>query len=147
MRTAIRAVWTDTRPTAVIVTETTWDLLPLVWPPLLGQVWSFVRDDEGIAPGRNVMVYRDDRPLMEVGVEVAAPIEGNGVVVPSTIPGGRAVLYEHRGAYDGLPAAHEALRHWCDAHALEVTGVRWEVYGDWTDDPDLLSTDVYWQLA
>jgi hypothetical protein len=35
----------------------------------------------------------------------------------------------------------------CDANGHARTGVRWEVYDHWRDDPDSFETAVYWQLA
>lgn len=60
------------QPTAVIAETTTWEAYPRLWPRLLDEVWSAVRPErETIVPGRNVMLYRDDVPNVEVGVEVA----------------------------------------------------------------------------
>ena len=55
------------RPTAVIAESTTWDAYPELWPLLLDEVWRVARSTDAIAPGRNVMLYRDDTPNVEVG--------------------------------------------------------------------------------
>jgi len=52
----------------------------------------------------------------------------------------------HRGPYDGLDSAHRAVRDWCLANGHAMTGTRWEIYGDWTDDPEELETEVYYLL-
>jgi hypothetical protein len=63
----------DAQPTAVIAESTTWEAYPELWPRLLDEVWSAVRPRRGeIAPGRNVMLYTDDVPNVEVGVEVGS---------------------------------------------------------------------------
>ena len=36
---------------------------------------------------------------------------------------------------------------WCDANGHARTGVRWEVYDHWRDDPDAFETAVFWLLA
>jgi effector-binding domain-containing protein len=49
--------------------------------------------------------------------------------VASHLPEGRAATTTHRGPYDALGAAHDAVVAWCRAHSERTTGVRWEVYG------------------
>src|SRR5262249_59644118 len=72
----VSLVRTAPTPTAVVAEATTWDEFPSRWPQLLDEVWAFVRRT-GLEAGRNVMVYKDDRPNVEVGVEVARPFAGD----------------------------------------------------------------------
>ena len=74
------------RPTAVIAETTTWAEWPQLWPALLDEVWREVRARPELTPGRNVMLYRDDVPNVEAGVEVAEPFAGLGRVVCSSLP-------------------------------------------------------------
>ncbi len=136
-------------PTAVIAQATTWEEFPDLWGKLVGEVWGFVRGSE-LAPGRNIMVYKDDVPNVEVGVEVARTFAPHGRVVASTLPAGPAARAVSRGApsREGIGAAHEAVIDWCDANGHERSGIRWEVYDHWRDDdPDGFETEVYWLLA
>jgi effector-binding domain-containing protein len=150
MDEAVRIVTTAETPTAVVAETTTWEAFPQVWPDLLGEVWTFLRGS-GLAAGRNVMLYRDQLPSVEVGVEVDGSFTSTGRVVPSLLPAGRAATTVARGAPSpaGLARAHVKARDWCAAHGHELTGVRWEIYGHWREDQDpaLFETDVYWQLA
>jgi len=34
-----------------------------------------------------------------------------------------------------IDAAHQAVLRWCATQRRETTGERWEVYGDWHEDP------------
>ncbi len=129
-------------PTAVVARATTWDEFPRLWPLLLDEVYAFVRGGGTTQTGHNVMLYRDDVPNVEVGVQVGGPFEASGLVVPSELPAGRVATTVHRGAYDGLAAAHTAVLAWCAAHDHEPTGTRWEIYGDWREDPHELETEV-----
>ena len=72
-----------------------------------------------------------------------------GRVVASALPEGRAATTVARGAPspDGIAAAHAAVVGWCDANGHARTGVRWEVYDHWRDDPDAFETAVFWLLA
>jgi effector-binding domain-containing protein len=135
------------RPTAVVAATTTWQELPALWPDLLDEVWTCLRAG-GIRRGcRNVMLYRDDVPHVEVGVELDQPCPLTGRVVPSSLPAGPAAMTVHRGPYAGLAAAHQAVHDWCTAHARTLAGPRWEVYGPHHDDPAEVWTEVYYLLS
>jgi effector-binding domain-containing protein len=130
------------RPTAVIARRTTWAEFPRLWRPLLDEVYAVLARPGAPSPGCNVMLYRDDVPHVEVGVEVPAPFAAAGPVISSALPGGTVAVTVHRGPYDQLDAAHRAVRAWCAAHGHELAGPRWEVYGDWREDPADLETTV-----
>ena len=50
------------------------------------------------------------------------------------------------GPYDQLGAAHGAILAWCREHGHAIAGVNWEVYGDWSDKPEEVRTDVFYLL-
>ena len=52
----------------------------------------------------------------------------------------------HRGPYGRLDDAHRAIRNWCTTMGLRPTKVRWEIYGDWTQDEAQLETEVWYQV-
>jgi len=134
----------EPRPTAVIPATTTWDEYPALWRELSGEVWACLRA-AGVQGGcRNVMVYLDDTPRVEVGVELPAPCPLTGRVVASHLPAGRAAMTTHRGPYDALGEAHGAVLAWCAANGERTTGVRWEVYGPNEPVPWVR---VHWLLA
>jgi effector-binding domain-containing protein len=148
MEHAVSIVATSPTPTAVIRETTTWERFPTLWGELLDEVWTYVRGAD-VQAGRNVMLYLDDLPTVEVGVEIEGPAAPSGRIVASVLPEGRAATTVARGAPspDGIAAAHAAVIDWCDANGHARTGVRWEVYDHWRDDPDSFETAVYWLLA
>lgn len=131
------------RPTAVVRAQTTWQAFPGLWKPMLDQVWVCLRAG-GVTGGcPNVMLYLDDTPLVEVGVELRTPCPLSGAVVLSALPAGRVATTVHRGPYAGLGAAHEAVLAWCAERGLPVVGPRWEVYGPHDPDPARVVTEVF----
>ena len=116
--------------------------VPRVWARLLDEVYAFVRGGGAAQDGQNIMLYRDDVPNVEVGVQVAGPFTPAGRVIPSSLPAGQVATTVHRGAYDGLGAAHHAVLAWCAARGHRLQGTRWEIYGDWREDPAELETQV-----
>jgi effector-binding domain-containing protein len=143
----VSLVRTPATPTAVIGETTTWDAFPSRWPVLLDEVWEFLRR-AGLETGRNVMLYLDDVPRVEVGAEVGAAFAPEGRVVPSSLPAGLAAKTVERGppSREGLGAAHAAVHAWCRANGHRLDGTRWEVYGHWRDDADPaeFQTEIYW---
>jgi hypothetical protein len=77
-------------PTAVVVAATTWAEFPAMWGPMLDQVWSFLRGGapEGLyRQGHNIMLYQDDVPNVEVGVQVSGSfwpaLAGRSTAIPT----------------------------------------------------------------
>jgi effector-binding domain-containing protein len=142
----------EARPTAVVAQTTTWSEFPGLWGQLLDQVYGFVRPRPELATGhgderwQNVMLYKDQRPDVEVGVLVAAAFAADGPVTPSLLPAGAVATATHRGDYAKLRITHEAVRDYAAAHGRELAGPCWEVYGHAPPDPSEEQTEVFWLL-
>jgi effector-binding domain-containing protein len=133
-------------PTAVVRAATTWQEFPALWGQLLGEVWECLRAG-GITRGcRNVMLYEDDVPNVEVGVLLDRPCALTGRVVASHLPAGRVAVTVHRGSFADVGMAHDAVLAWCARHGQRTLGTRWEVYGPHHDDPAEQWAEVYWLL-
>jgi effector-binding domain-containing protein len=143
----VRLVTTTARPTAVVAATTTWDEFPTLWGRLLDEVYACLATVDPRDRGHNVMLYRDDLPTVEIGVEVGVPFTPRGHVVASTLPAGPAAMSIHHGPYDRLGETHGAIWDWCRANDRRPAGPRWEIYGDWDEDPDQLLTEVYYLLS
>jgi effector-binding domain-containing protein len=63
------------------------------------------------------------------------------------LPAGEVATAVHRGPYDRLGDTHQAIHDWCAGHERTLAGPRWEVYGDWHEDPAQLETEVYYLLG
>jgi effector-binding domain-containing protein len=123
---------------------------------LLSEVWDVLKNADVRHMGHNVVLYWDEpgKALLltdegvpiEVGVQVVAPFERMGHVTCAAIPGGTVATVVHRGLYQKLSEAHTAVRRWCAEHRYALAGPNWEIYGDWTDNPDELRTDVFYLL-
>lgn len=135
------------RPTAVVAARTTWQEFPVLWKGLLDEVWACLRASDITSGCRNVMLYWDEVPRVEVGVELSQPCELTGRVVASALPAGQVAMTVHRGPYSALGSAHQAVLDWCAAHDRPPAGPRWEVYGPHRDDPAEVWTEVYHLLS
>jgi effector-binding domain-containing protein len=135
------------RPTVVVAATTTWPEYPKLWKSLLDEVWACIRAG-GIQGGcRNVMLYLDEVPHVEVGVELIQPCPLTGRVVASRLPGGTVARTIHWGSYDALGGAHDAVKKWCRENGRPRAGPWWEVYGPHRDDPAEVWTEVYYLLS
>jgi len=105
---AVRFLTVAAQPTAVVAMTTTWSEFPDLWGSLLGQVYEFVRPrpelatGTGAEPWQNVMLYKDQRPDVEVGVLVSRPFHVEGSVMLSALPAGEVATATHRGDYSKL---------------------------------------------
>jgi effector-binding domain-containing protein len=150
--TPVNFVKVDRRPTAVVAQTTTWAAFPSLWGRLLDEVYGFVRRRPDLATGsdgelwQNVMLYKDDRPDVEIGVLVTRSFEPEGRVIASELPGGEVATAIHRGDYAQLGVTHDSVRNYVIAAGRELAGPHWEVYGHWRADPSELETEVFWLL-
>jgi effector-binding domain-containing protein len=148
----VRFVTVDPRPTAVVAQTTTWSEFPSLWGQLLGEVYGFVRGRPELATGsggerwQNVMLYKDQRPDVEVGVLVSASFAPDGRVIPSELPGGEVATATHRGDYARLGVTHDAVRDFVNAAGRELAGPCWEIYGHGVADVRDAETEVFWLL-
>jgi len=135
------------RPTAVVPAATTWREFPTLWGQLLGEVWDCLHA-AGIHSGcRNVILYRDAVPNVQVGVLIDEHPSLTGRVVASTLPAGVAATTVHRGPFREVGAAHDKVVRWCSTHGHQLSGTRWEIYGPHRDDPAQQCVEVYWLLS
>jgi effector-binding domain-containing protein len=152
LATRVEFVKVDPRPTAVVAQTTTWAEFPTLWGQLLGEVYGFVRSRPDLATGsgaeswQNVMLYKDRRPDVEVGVLVTAPFEPAGRVIASELPGGEVATATHLGDYARLGVTHDAVRERVVAEGRELGGPCWEIYGHARADPGEQETEVFWLL-
>jgi effector-binding domain-containing protein len=140
----------ESSPTAVVAAATTWAQFPRIWRPMLDEVWAFLRDGapQGLyKQGHNVMLYKDDVPNIEVGVQVSGGFEAAGNVVASTLPGGLVATATHTGPIAELASTHSAVTEFSAANGYTPTGVRWEVYGDPDPSTGHFEVTVYWSLG
>lgn len=111
-------------------------------------IWPYLRSNQA-ETGHNVVVYRNydrDAGVMTIDVAVqiaAAGLAGDGKIVPSSTPGGLVATTVHMGPYHELGNASSALHEFCKTHDHPIIGPTWEEYGDWSDDPSKLRTDVF----
>jgi effector-binding domain-containing protein len=110
-------------------------------------VYTFLKAARIKPSGHNVCLYRnvsDGDVELEAGVQVPAAFESAGPIACSSTPAGRAARALHVGDYAKLGAAWDAVIAWCKERGLFRPGeVGWELYGDWSDDPAKLTTEVF----
>jgi effector-binding domain-containing protein len=144
----VRSEWASPRVLAAIRETTTTHRLGADIVRLLNVVWPVLRE-QGVRTDHNVVVYRggaDDTLIVDVGVEALSAFEDHGKVRHVLTPSGEVATTAHFGEYADLGHAYSALDRWCADHGRSPTGVNWEVYGDWEEDPAKRRTDVYFLL-
>lgn len=140
----------DSLPIAVIQRQARKSELSRLVPELCGQVWKVVRAQHAKG-GRHVAMYWDGSIRLEVGVELDGPFIERDDVVRSATPAGGVAWTTHLGPYQGLGAAHDAVRKWCEANQHKLAGPSWEIYGHWLPEwnaaPERIRTDVFYLVS
>lgn len=138
------------RKLAVVRREVAPSAVALAWGSALGKVWEFIRSQPGLrTDGHIIFLYRHPKEpgapiLCDFGVEVTRTFETAGEVYATETPGGEAAVAVHRGSYNRISEAHDAIGKWMAANRRESAGYSWEIYGDPTQDPvDTETTVVY----
>jgi hypothetical protein len=119
-----------------------------VWGPAVSKVWDFIRGQPGLwSDGHNIFVYhhasQPGAPLLcDFGVEVTRTFDTEGEVYPTETPGGEAAVAVHRGPYNRMHEAYDAIDTWMAENRRESAGHVWEIYGDPTPDPADTETTI-----
>jgi effector-binding domain-containing protein len=98
-------------------------------------------DRDGVAVvGPPFACYTADggRVEIEAGYPVSVPVAGDGVVMPSGLPGGPAAVTVHEGPLDSLDVAYRRVESWLAAQGFTPRGRHWERYlvGEVTHEGD-----------
>jgi effector-binding domain-containing protein len=150
MTVEVTAQTVEPTPTAVVSAATTWAEFPKMWRPMLDEVWSYLRSEaaEGLYQhGHNIMLYKDDFPNVEVGVQVSGSFAPCGPVVSSALPGGLVVTATHTGPIASIGDTHQAVCAWSTANGYRLAGPRWEIYGDPDPSTGNFDVEVYWSIV
>lgn len=111
------------------------------WRAPLDKVWEFIRSQPGLrTDGHNIFLYHHPTQpgallQCDFGVEVTRPFDTAGEVYATKTPSGEAAVAVHRGPYDRMNEAQDAIRRWMAANGRQSAGQSWEIYGDPTPDP------------
>ena len=92
--------------------------------------------------------WEGDRGEMELAVAVEGPVPGSGRVKPSRLPGGPALVVEHRGPYDGLADTWRRVRAFMEREGHVGRDAPWECYLDDCSrvEPQALRTQIVWPI-
>ena len=118
------------------------------WGPAVSKVWDFIRGQPGLwTDGHNIFVYHHPEHeaaaiACDFGVEVTRAFESAGEVYATETPTGEAAVAVHRGPYDTMNEAYEAIDRWMTTNQRGSAGYTWEIYGDPRPDPVDTETTV-----
>jgi AraC family transcriptional regulator len=115
----------------------------------LDKVWDFIRSRPGLwTNGHNIFLYHHPREssdliLCDFGVEVTREFETVGEIYATETPAGQAAVAVHRGPYNMMNVAYDAIERWMAVNRRESAGHSWEIYGDPTPDPADSETTLF----
>ena len=114
----------------------------------LGQIMPLAGANAAGAPFCRWHSWEGDSGVMEVGMPLTAPVDGQGDVQSGELPAGKAAVVTHVGSYEGLAGTWEKLKAWMAEEGMECRADPWEHY---VDDPtavpvEQLRTIIYWPI-
>jgi effector-binding domain-containing protein len=136
------------RKLAAVRREVAPDAVGSAWGPAIGKVWDFIRSEPGLRThGHNIFLYHHatepGAPIRcDFGVEETRTFETAGEVYATETPAGEAAVAVHRGPYDRMNEAYDAIAKWMAANGRKSAGHSWEIYGDPTPDPADTETTI-----
>jgi effector-binding domain-containing protein len=138
----------DARPRrlAAVKVTTVLSAWPSQFAKELDKVYKAIRAGKVRKAGHNVMLYfprKDGKVDIVCGVEIDEKFESAGDVGYFETPTGSAVTAAHIGPYNQLGVTHETITHWSRTNGHQVSGICWEIYGDWEEDPTKLRTEIF----
>ena len=126
MLSAPKIIVRDDQPFAAIRIELNRLDIPMLAPPLIGEVAAWL-ERRGIKPaGAPFFSYTGmgpgERLEMEVGFPTAEQVQADGRVIAGIIPRGRFATLRYTGPYVGLYEANMALGEWLAAQGESPGG-------------------------
>jgi effector-binding domain-containing protein len=139
-------------PMAAVAARADFAGLPKAIMGGLDKVYAVLRKGDYGSLGCNTVYYapmQDGGSVFDIlaGVRLDRPFPGPvGEVVAAETPAGEATHAIYFGDYSQMHPAHLAAQAAAREAGRKLTGDSWEVYGDWSNDPDQLRTDIYYLL-
>jgi effector-binding domain-containing protein len=104
-------------------------------------------EEHGVTPlGGPLYVYRhvgssDDVVDLTVAVPIADPVKPTDGLVLGELPAGTYVIGHHVGAPDAIPAAHDEVKKWAEAHEHRLDSFEDDNGTLWTGHAEHFLTD------
>jgi effector-binding domain-containing protein len=125
------------------------------WPdvvPTIRKTFDRLYAPGAMAPGHghNFILYSNETKeggTLLVGVLDRQPGGADPDVRVAHIPGGRAITAPHFGDYGKMKSTYDVLHAEVKAKSLRRAPMSLEIYGDWSDDPAKVRTDLYLYLG
>ena len=146
------------------VTSSIIDLAPMTgagievyakWPdvaPTIRATFDRLYKPGALVPGHghNFILYSNETNeggTLLIGVLDRQPGGADPDVKAAHVPGGRVITAAHMGDYGRMRETYDVLHAEVKAKALRRIWMSLEVYGDWSDEPAKVKTDLYLYLA
>ncbi len=112
---------------------------------ILPTVYQFVMESGIDIAGAPVCRYKEwtkEQATVEAGLPITGNARPEGEIILSSIPAGRYASVIHRGSYDTVDHAHQAIEKWLQRQGLTADADVFEIY---LTDPDEQPDPAEWQ--
>ena len=130
--------------------ETTYQQVFTAIPEGFGTVFRRLQDHNAEPTGIPFTIFHRAPDAEDSGdVEMCIPVSPNARLAPiHDVPGGPVAAVVHKGPYDEMGPAYEALARWISDHGHQIVGPTREIYLNHPDDvdPTELLTELQWPI-
>lgn len=138
----------NAQPYVAIRKRVTMQEIGPVLPPLMGNVFAFLREKNlqpaGAPFWRYLVIDMKDKLEIDVAVPLAQAVTGEGEIIADTLPAGKYLTARHTGHPSQLEQATRELLDWAAAHDIRFDEqddhwagrVEW-YYSDPATEPDM----------
>jgi effector-binding domain-containing protein len=118
---------------------------------VLPRVHEYIADTDATPDGAPFTRYHrmsEAEWEVDAGIPVSEPVAGKDDIDATILPAGEVAKTVHRGAYEDIGEAHEAVADWIEQSDWQSSGARWDSYVDDPSgsDPDDVRTFVFWPV-
>jgi effector-binding domain-containing protein len=118
-------------------------------PDGFGVVFRRLQKHNAEPAGIPFTIFHQAPDADDVGdVEMCIPVSSTRIGNSYEVPGGPVAAVVHKGPYDEMGPAYEALAQWISDHGHEIVGPTREIYLNHPDDVDAaeLLTELQWPI-
>lgn len=105
--------------------------IPKLFPEFMKKIFGFLNENRIHPKGAPIAIFYDfkkGKGDVELGIPISKPINSEGEIISSFVPGGKAAYLLYTGHIRKISRAYDAMIDWIKKNGFQYTNIWWEVY-------------------